>query len=119
MSGSRPIPTPVPAAETAAAWSRDCGQDWVTREDDSKLFQRRVPRGLQLPAREEGQSESERVIRALERQINGGRDLSPPYQPRRHHRPAPYHEQHQVPEPVSGEPAISEPTNQTSHGKEG
>ncbi len=27
-------------------------------------------------------NESERVIRALEREINGGRELSPPYQPR-------------------------------------
>jgi hypothetical protein len=108
MSGSRPFPTPVPAAETLAQWQRQRGAGWLVR-DDGKMF---APPAPPAPVLVNGQTESERVIRLLERQLNGGRELSPPYVSRRHLFPAPYHErdhQHHGPEPVSGA-ASEEPT---------
>jgi hypothetical protein len=124
MSGSRPFPTPVPASETLAVWQEHRGVNWVTR-DDGKLFERRP--GERMFALVQGQTESERVIRLIERQLNGGRELSPPYQPKRHLHPAPWRErpdhQHHDPEPVSGAavipPTITGDTAGETSGEEG
>jgi hypothetical protein len=105
MSGSRPFPTPVPASETLAVWQEHRGVNWVTR-DDGLVFERRP--GERMFALVQGQTESERVIRLIERQLNGGRELSPPYEPKRHLHPAPWREHHHA-EP-SSEPAVIQPT---------
>jgi hypothetical protein len=105
MSGSRPFPTPVPAAETLAQWQRQRGAGWLVR-DDGKMF---APPAPPAPVLAQGQTESERVIRLIERQLNGGRELSPPYEPKRHLHPAPWRE-HQRPQPGSAPAVIDEST---------